>query len=129
MKNIFRRGLIITFALLQIALYPHIGFALEGATTDSSTSDASAPTITTTGPSAPTGADASTYIYNDVTGLWENEYYTWDPVTKLTAPKTSPEYSYNPTTEHWDTNEWRYDAPSGKYIPNIIENRNTYNYP
>ena len=122
MKNIFRRGLIITFALLQIALYPHIGFALEGAATDGSTSDASAPTITTNGPSAPTGADASTYIYNDVTGLWENEYYTWDPVTKLTAPKTSPEYSYNPTTEHWDTNEWRYDAPSGKYIPNIIEN-------
>jgi hypothetical protein len=40
------------------------------------------------GPSAPTGADANTYTYNATTGLWENQFYTWDPVTHQTSPKT-----------------------------------------
>jgi len=77
-------------------------------------------TETTTGPQAPTGASASTYSYNESSGLWENAQYTWSPTTQQTQPKTEPTYSYNPTTGMWDTTEWRYDAPSGKYVENIV---------
>jgi len=73
----------------------------------------------TTGPQSPTGADANTYIYNPSTGLWENAYYTWNPATNQTTPKTPRDYSYNPATGMWDTTQWKYDAPSGKYIPNV----------
>lgn len=72
-----------------------------------------------TGNNAPTGASAATYIYNSETGLWENDYYTWDPVTHLTTPKTPQTYSYNPETRMWDTTEWQYDTAAGKYVPNV----------
>ncbi|MGZ6005456.1 MAG: beta strand repeat-containing protein [Candidatus Saccharimonadales bacterium] len=74
----------------------------------------------TTGPTRPNGADGNTYVYNKVTGLWENDHYTWDPATGQTAPKDSTNYSYNPDTKMWDTTKWQYDAPSGQYKPNII---------
>lgn len=82
--------------------------------------ETSPPPTDVQGPTSPTGAESDTYTYNADTGLWENSKYTWDPVTKQTAPKTAPTYSYNPETGHWDTTEWVYDAPSGKYVPNII---------
>ena len=72
------------------------------------------------GPTSPTGADATTYTYNEATGLWENGLYTWDPKTKQTAPKQEQTYSFNPQTGRWDTTEWVYDAPSGKYVPNAV---------
>src|SRR4051812_2996027 len=37
------------------------------------------------GPQSPAGADHGTYTYNEATGLWENDKYTWDPVTKQTS--------------------------------------------
>lgn len=75
---------------------------------------------TTTGPTSPTGADANTYTYNSSTGLWENTYYTWDPVTHMTSPKTPQTYSYNPSTGMWDTTQWIWDAPSQKYVPQTL---------
>lgn len=79
------------------------------------------PPATTPGPTSPTGADAKKYTYNPATGLYENDYYTWNPVTKQTSPKVTPTYSFNPTTGLWDTTKWVYDAPSGKYVPNVVE--------
>lgn len=78
------------------------------------------PTETPTGPQSPTGADSPTYVYDELTGLWSNGIYTWNPSTKQTQPVTAPTYSYNPTTGMWDTTEWRYDAPSGTYVENLI---------
>ena len=72
-----------------------------------------------TGPKVPNGADASTFTFNPATGIWENAYYTWDPATNQTTPKTPSTYSYNPATGMWDTTQWIYDAPSGKYVPNV----------
>lgn len=69
------------------------------------------------GPSSPTGADSNTYTYNSTTGLWENAYYTWNPVTHQTQPKTPQNYSYNPATGMWDTTLWVFDAASHKYVP------------
>src|SRR4029079_6445334 len=88
--------------------------------TDPNSTDPTPPSSPTTGPTAPTGADSQTYTYNPDTGLWENAYYTWNPVTHQTAPKTPQSYSYNPATGMWDTTQWRYDAPSGKYVPNTV---------
>lgn len=72
------------------------------------------------GPQQPTGAASTTYVLNEDTGLWENDYYTWDPVTKQTRPKTPQTYSYNPTTKMWDTTEWYYSPEQGKYVENTI---------
>lgn len=91
--------------------------------TNSATPDAvqsSTTSSASTGPDKPNGADASTYTYNSSTGLWENAYYTWNPVTHQTTPKTPLTYSYNPTTGKWDTTEWVYNAAQGKYVPNVV---------
>lgn len=74
----------------------------------------------TTGPTKPTGADSGTYTYNKQTGLWENEHYTWDPVTKQTKPKNAQTYSYNPESGRWDTTTWYYSPESGRYEPNTV---------
>jgi hypothetical protein len=73
-----------------------------------------------TGPTEPTGPENSSYTYNEETGLWENDYYTWNPNTKLTAPKTEKDYSYNPETEMWDTTEWIYTPEVGGYEEQAI---------
>ncbi len=86
----------------------------------SSTNTQPTPSQTQQGPTSPPGPDSKTYTYNQSTGLWENAYYTWDPVTHQTKPKTAPSYSYNPATGHWDTTQWIYDAPSQKYVPSTV---------
>ncbi|MEO5499671.1 MAG: hypothetical protein ABIR46_04185, partial [Candidatus Saccharimonadales bacterium] len=78
------------------------------------------PVTPVTGPQEPTGVDASKYVYNEATGMWENDKYSWNPQTNQTSPITAQTYSYNPDTGHWDTTQWIYDAPSGTYVPNII---------
>jgi hypothetical protein len=73
-----------------------------------------------TGPSSPTGASAATYVFNEQTGLWENDLYTWSQATNKTTPKQPQEYSYNPNTKVWETKVWSFDAASGTYVPNTI---------
>lgn len=96
-----------------------------GAGSDSSSGQSSPTTSATTAdtastPDKPSGPDANTYTYNSSTGLWENAYYTWNPVTHQTTPKQPLTYSYNPATGRWDTTEWVYDATQGKYVPNVV---------
>lgn len=87
----------------------------------SSVPASSSPTPTTqTGPTTPPGPSAKTYTYNSDTGLWENQYYTWNPATGQATPKSTPKYSYNPTTGMWDTTQWVYNPGNGTYTPNII---------
>ena len=79
-------------------------------------------TETTTIPSAggPTGPGAETYNYNETTGLWENDYYTFDPATQLTEPKVPLEYTYNSTTGLWDTYVWEYSAEQASYVQLLV---------
>ncbi|MDB5181362.1 MAG: mucin7-like protein [Candidatus Saccharibacteria bacterium] len=63
----------------------------------------------------PTGSDSVTYHYNQSTGLWENDYYTFDPSTRETTPKVPVEYTYNPATGLWDTTIWMYVASHSAY--------------
>lgn len=72
-----------------------------------------------TGPQQPNGAASSTYHENP-DGTWENDLYIWDPVTQQTRPKTPQTYSFNPTTQLWDTTEWYYSPETGRYEPNTI---------
>lgn len=72
-----------------------------------------------TGVQAPTGADSSTYTKNE-DGTWGNDTYIWDPATGQTRPKVAPTYSFNPTTQMWDTTEWYFSPESGKYLPNVV---------
>ena len=99
------------------------------APTQTSSSDSPAPVASpppktvkkpSTGPAKPTGADSGSYVKNEQTGHYENEKYSWDPATGKTTPKGTTDYSYNPTTKQWETTEWRYDAPSGAYVPNVV---------
>ena len=77
--------------------------------------------VTTPGPQQPTGDAFKTYVFNEATGLWENDYYTWNPVARIRPPpKGAVDYSYNPVTGRWDTTQWVYDAASGNYQPNVI---------
>lgn len=78
------------------------------------------PTPSAPGPQKPNGAGGGTYKFNPATGMWENDHYAWDPVTKKTYPKTPQNYSYNPQTGHWDTVKWVYDPTAGKYVPNVV---------
>ena len=93
--------------IAHLFIYPTAAFAQEGAPV-------------TTGPQTPNGADYSTYIYNETTGLWENDHFTWNPTTKQTTPKTAPNYSYNPTTGQWDTTNWQYNATKGIYDESTV---------
>jgi hypothetical protein len=97
-------------------------------TSGSSSSTPSTPAASTsstdksksTGPNTPTGAAASTYTYDAATGLWSNQYYTWNPTTGQTTPITPQTYSYNPSTGMWDTTQWAFDAATDSYQPNVV---------
>jgi hypothetical protein len=104
------RGLFRRFSVGIITLILVVGFPLSAWADDPSGR----------GPDAPQGPDANTYIYNADTGMWENDYYIWNPNTNQTTPKTTQTYSYNPATGHWDTTDWIYDPPSGHYVPNVV---------
>jgi hypothetical protein len=106
--------------IASIILFPVASVYGQEQTSTSTDSTPTTTTQTTPGPQEPTGADANTYEYNPETGLWENDYYTWDPVTRLTAPKTEQRYSYNPETGRWDTTEWVYAPELGRYVKNIV---------
>ncbi|MGD0284396.1 MAG: hypothetical protein ABSB12_02285 [Candidatus Saccharimonadales bacterium] len=92
---------------------PNSAAGISGSISSGQSSDA-------TGPNQPTGPSADTFTYDAATGLWENAYYTWNPVTDQTAPITPLTYSYDPTTGMWDTTQWVFDATTGQYVPNVV---------
>src|SRR5581483_7237633 len=98
--------------LITSAVFLIVGFPLQAFATDPA--PASAPSQD---PNKPQGPDANTYTYNTATGMWENDYYIWNPATGQTTPKTTQTYSYNPATGHWDTTDWIYDPAQGAYVP------------
>lgn len=117
---LFARTVCVIIAGVLVFSYP-LGTVVLA---ESSETDSTAAPASETGPISPTGADSSSYVFNPDTRLWENDYYTWDPATKQTSPKTPQSYSYNPDTNMWDTTQWVWDAPSNKYVPNILSSTN-----
>ncbi len=64
----------------------------------------------------PTGSTALTYKYNCDTGLWENKYYTWNPVNSVVTARYTPEHRFNAERNLWEVYEWIYSAPLGDYV-------------
>ena len=114
LRTVVSRATFVVAAALVLVGYPVAASADTTPTTTGPTDATGQPT----GPQKPTGADASTYHYNATTGMWENDYYIWNPNTGQTTPKTSQSYSYNPATGQWDTGQYKYDAGAGAYVPN-----------
>ncbi len=121
-KPFVARSLTICLSLLLLLGSPGAVFASETASPSAApTSESPAPgqsdtTVPIAGVTRPTGASAATYHYNQANGLWENDYYTWNPANKETLAKTAPEYTYNPQTALWDTSIWEYQTASNQYI-------------
>lgn len=90
-------------------------------TRDTQTLQQQAPTQSTcpkvtAGINRPAGAGSGTYTWNATTCLWENDYYTWDPVTKQYTPKTPLIYTYNPVTGLWDSQQWDFYSAKNAYV-------------
>jgi hypothetical protein len=136
-RHLLKRSFIILVSVCQLLSIGRVGtvFADTNPTSTNKTSAvptdkaapatnppaATAPSPTNTkGPTSPTGDDSRTYHFNEATGLWENDYYTWNPVTQQTTPKQQSKYSYNPTTGKWDTTDYKFSAAAGAYVPNIV---------
>jgi hypothetical protein len=94
-------------------------FALTSAASSTTSSQSTTDDSAVSGPKQPTGAGANTYTYDSTTGLWVNQYYSWNPVTGQTTPLTPQSYTYDPATGMWNTTEWVYDAASQSYVPNV----------
>lgn len=103
--------------VLFIAVLSLVGMVIGSPVVSAQSTDTtSEPTTTSTpGPQQPNGDASSTYTYNPETGMWENDYYIWNPITKQTTPKYPTTYSYNPQTGMWDTTEWWFNAATGRY--------------
>lgn len=75
---------------------------------------------TATGTTAPTGASAHTFGFNEATCLWENAYYTWNPVSKQYVAKYSKDPVYKADTDTWEHTEWEYNPTVNQYQANIV---------
>ncbi len=91
---------------------------VDGTTPSASTS--CSPVTPTPGTNSPTGASAQTFTYDSCTGLWENDYYTWSPVTHMTSPRYPYEYTCNPSTWRWETSVWNYSPVKNAYYPTTV---------
>lgn len=75
---------------------------------------------TITGTTRPTGAAAGTFTYSQDTCLWENDYFSWSPVTKVYTPKFAQPYTYNSSTGKYDAPNWVYNPAAGAYRQTTI---------
>ncbi len=103
-----------TVSFTRVALADDTSASTSGAAVSSSSCPAYS------GTNAPTGSSGWTFSYNPSTCLWENAYYTWDPVTKVYTPTYSTTPVYNPSTNAYEHTEWDYNAASGKYEPTLV---------
>lgn len=128
-QHLFRQGFIAFAIMMLVGIVPVPVFAQEDQagsdTAQSQTSTETAPindsqyTSPNSG-SGPNGAASGTYQYNPNSGLWENDYYTYNSNTHETLPKVPLEYTYNHQTGLWDTYVWQYSASKGAYQQELV---------
>jgi hypothetical protein len=80
-----------------------------------SSSGCTPPSSSTPGVNKPVGADASTYTYDCSTGMWTNQYYTFDPSSDQVTPNYEIVYTYDPTSGEYTYPDYVYNAPQGTY--------------
>lgn len=102
-----------------------LAFAASSSTTqntsDSSSTCTPPTTSSTPGVHQPTGSDAWTFTYNCQTGMWDNQYFIYDPTTDQTTPITPVVYTYDSVTGLWDSSQWIYDAATRAFVLTSID--------
>jgi len=114
LRRLASRG-VLSFLALLLSFSAPLPVLADGGSGQDTTSQSAPVATPDNGISKPTGSASGTYTYNASTGLWENDYYTWDPATKQTTPKSPLEYTYNDATGMWDTPVWQFSAADGAY--------------
>ncbi len=111
--------------LVQIAGVAGFGFtsialASETPAPGNEASVTYAPCPTVTGASAPTGSAAATYVFNPASCKWENSYYRWDPVTRVTTALYDQTPILNSAGTAWEYTEWYFSPAAGTYKSRTI---------
>jgi hypothetical protein len=101
---------IVTLLFMGAINLPTLAFA-------DSSSPSTTPSSTTTPvvPPAPVGPCGTDYTYNAKSGLWEGQYYNYDPIAKVFTPLTALSYTYDSSANDYTTSEWECDARTGNY--------------
>lgn len=68
-----------------------------------------------TGTTRPTGSAAHTYQWNADDCLWQNKYYEWSPVTKITTATYDQTPTLNKEGTAVEYDNWEYSPAAGKY--------------
>lgn len=76
------------------------------------------------GTTKPTGAWAGTFTYNQCTGLWVSQYYTYNPATRQYSYNLPLTYTCDTSTWTWQTTQYEYIASHADYEPQIITTSN-----
>lgn len=108
---ILKRSLLAGLAVLLASCMPLTALAATPVCTP--------PPSTQPGIHEPTGSDAGTYVYNCDTSLWENDHFTYNPLTGQTVAKDPSIFTYNPSSGNYDTTVWTYDAPQGQFVSSV----------
>lgn len=77
------------------------------------------------GTKSPTGSAARTFTYNPETCLYENDYYTWNPATKIYTPIKDVELReprLNAEGTAYEHQQWEYSPAKGRYELRTISN-------
>lgn len=128
MKNLLtlaKKSLLITILATYITGFSAIPFSQVAlaSETPASTTEASvtyAPCPTVSGASTPTGSAGYTYVFNPATCLWENAYYTWNPVTGATTARYDQTPILNAGGTAWEYPDWYYSPAKGAYAQSIV---------
>jgi len=104
-------------ACLVLLMPGSYAFAVSSSSDPSANTAQCTPVQATTGTDKPTGAWASTFAYNSCTGLYENQYYTWSPVTHDATYIYPMVYTCNTAKWQWVAKQYVYVASHNDYEP------------
>lgn len=124
-QTISKKCTILFVAVFQLIALTSLSFspiilASETPAPGSEASVTPAPCPESSGNTKPSGSAANTYTYNPATCLWENAYYTWDPVTKASTALYDQTPHMNAAGTAWEYIEWYYSPPAGTYKQRVI---------
>lgn len=106
-------------AVYMVFMFPVVTFADTSVTCQP-------PKVTTSGVHTPTGSDANTFKLvcpaGSTEGVWQNDYYTYDPATNTRIPRSDVPvyYKYDCDGHAWLMTSWQYIASQDKFVQNWV---------
>ena len=107
---ILKRSMVGMMIFVQVVFFPAFALANDPATPGHACGAAN-------GTTRPTGSDGHMYNFNLGTCLWENQYYTWDPITKVETPLQNEEIQHDDGSKEKIT--WVYSPAAGAYTKRV----------